>query len=77
MCYECRERLNPEDGNIYYRPDNSFDWPKLEPFAICDSPTPENKESQGEPEKSDSAVCPKCEWPPYGVNYRLFCMCGQ
>jgi hypothetical protein len=37
------ERLNPEDVKTYRRPDNSYDWPKLEPFDICDSPNSANK----------------------------------
>jgi hypothetical protein len=72
-----RKRLNPEDAEIYKGtlPDN-LNW--CDPTtSVYDSPTPENKENQGDVEKLTSAKCAICDFPKKGKNQRLYCMCGQ
>ena len=59
------ERLNPED--------HIADDSKM----VCDSLNPDNKENQGDVEKSTSAKCAKCDFPPDNGRRRLYCMCGQ
>ncbi len=71
------DRLNPKDAKLYAGtlPDK-LNW-CAPTTSVCDSQVPENKENQGDAEKSTSAKCARCDFPPKGINQRIYCMCGQ
>ena len=71
------ERLSPEDAIIPAYYGSKFCGGCKEENCVCDSPTPDNKENQGDVEKSTSAKCAKCDWPPNDGKRRIYCMCGQ
>ncbi len=45
--------------------------------SVCDVPNSDNKENPRDAEKSASAKCAKCDFPPNDGKRRIYCMCGQ
>jgi len=76
----------PPPWNFYDYPEKTEGWiafqreMRKDPqyyLQGCDSPTPDNKENQGDIEKSISAKCARCNFPPNDGKRRIYCMCGQ